>query len=362
MAVTKIFDVELVGVTKTFGKVKAVDDMSLGIKPKEFMTLLGPSGCGKTTALRCIAGLEKHDKGDIFIKGQLVNDVPPYRRNIGLVFQDYAIFPHMTIFENLAFGLKIRKVDKEEINERAKKYLELVRLPGYEERYASQLSGGERQRIALARSLIIEPTLLLLDEPLSNLDLKLRVQMRVELATMQREVGITTLYVTHDQGEAMAMSDRIAVMDHGRIKQVGTPTEIYNFPQDKFVADFIGEANIFSGKILERNETEIKISTDSDLTLFALPAEEELKGSVYVSVRPEAIKLYKQRPPLKNAFGGSIEAIEYLGSYVKCHICLNNNQKVVAHILYTKQVPDYFSPGKKIYVGWEHEDCTLINR
>jgi spermidine/putrescine ABC transporter ATP-binding subunit len=337
----------------------AVDDLELRVNPGEFMTLLGPSGCGKTTVLRCVAGLEKPDRGDIFIKGKLVNDVPTYKRNIGLVFQNYALFPHMTIFENLAFGLKIRKQPEEKIKERVKKYLELIRLPGTEERYPSQLSGGQQQRIALARSVIVEPSLLLLDEPLSNLDLKLRVQMRVELAKMQKELGITALYVTHDQGEAMSMSDRVAVIDRGEIKQVGTPREIYDSPQDKFVAEFIGQANIFTGKIVGKSETEMKIETDGNLTLVTSFPEKEVQESVCVSVRPEAVTLSRQCPSSKNTFKGTVEAVEHLGSYIQYHIRLNNDVKIVANILYSKNTPRY-NIGETVYACWEPGECTII--
>ena len=356
------FDVELVGVTKTFGEVRAVDNISLGAKPREFMTLLGPSGCGKSTALRCIAGLEKLDKGDIFIKGQRINDVPPYKRSIGLVFQNYSLFPHMNVFDNVAFGLKIRKLNEKEIKEKIRKCLELIRLPGYENRYPSQLSGGEQQRVAVARALVIEPAVLLLDEPLSNLDLKLRIQMRVEIVRLQKELGIATIYVTHDQGEAMSMSDRVAIMEHGKIRQVGTPTGIYNSPQDEFIADFIGEANIFRGKILERNEKGVKILIDNNLTLFASAPEKEkkLNRDVQVFVRPEVIKLSKKRPRLRNVFKGTIETIEYLGSYSKYHISLNDNQKIIAHTRNRDVLG--FSRGKKTYIGWDAKDCAVIYR
>lgn len=349
---------ELDGIAKTFGKVVAVDELALSVKSGEFLTLLGPSGCGKTTVLRCVAGLEKPDKGSILIKGKMVNDVPTYKRNIGLVFQNYALFPHMTIFENLAFGLKIRKLSKIEIKERVRKHLELIRLPDIQDRYPNQLSGGQQQRVALIRSVIIEPALLLLDEPLSNLDLKLRVQMRMELAKIQRELGITTLYVTHDQGEAMSMSDRVAVMDCGKIKQVGSPREIYDFPQDKFVAEFIGESNIFSGKVLEKNNLEMKVEIESGLILAALIHDKAVGSSVWVSIRPESVKLSKHLPSCKNSFKGKIEAVEHLGSYIQYHIRVNDDTKIISNLLYGKIFD--FKIGQEVFIYWEPGECTII--
>ena len=354
-----MLDLELKGIVKQYDRLLAVDELTLSVNSGEFLTLLGPSGCGKTTVLRSIAGLEKPDKGEIFIKGKLVNDTPVYKRNIGLVFQNYALFPHLTVFENLAFGLKIRKIPTPEIKERVKKHLELIRLPEIQDRYPHQLSGGQQQRVALIRSVIIEPTLLLLDEPLSNLDLKLRVQMRVELTKIQKEVGITTIFVTHDQGEAMSMSDRVVVMDAGKIKQIGAPREIYDHPQNRFVAEFIGESNVFNGKIIEKNQFETKIKTNGDLTLVALNSEKKTQDNVCVTVRPEAVKLYKQAPPSKNVAQGNVEAIENLGPYIKYHLRLNDDSKITANISYSKNTLAY-KMGELVYAYWEPGECTLI--
>lgn len=354
-----MYDLELKGISKNYGKVIAVDDLILNVKVGEFMTLLGPSGCGKTTVLRSILGLEKPDKGDIIIKGKLVNDVPTYKRNIGLVFQNYALFPHMTIFENLAFGLKIRRVPTKEIKDRVRKYLELIQLPEIQDRYPHQLSGGQQQRVALIRSVIIEPALLLLDEPLSNLDLKLRVQMRVELTRIQKELGITTIYVTHDQNEAMSMSDRIAVMDGGKIKQVGTPREIYDHPQNRFVAEFIGESNIFNGKVIKKDESEINIKTEEGLVLTALLSEKDTPESICLSVRPESIKLSNESYSTKNVFKGTVEAVENLGPYIQYHIRLKADVKIIANVLYGKQTSCY-KVTESVYAHWEQGECTVI--
>ncbi|AAL81874.1 putative sugar-binding transport ATP-binding protein [Pyrococcus furiosus DSM 3638] len=250
----------------------------LEAKPGEFLTLLGPSGCGKTTTLRIIAGFEKPDKGKIYFDDTVMNDVPPYERNIGIVFQDYALFPHMTVYDNISFGLKLRKLSKEEIKRRVSWALELVGLKGFEDRYPEQLSGGQQQRVALARALVIEPQLLLLDEPLSNLDAKIRERLRGEIKRIQKELGITTIYVTHDQEEAMAISDRIAVMSVGKIEQVGNPLDLYYNPKNEFVARFLGLSNI-----LEVNAEEGKAYVGN------LCFEVKTEGRVKIFFRPESV-------------------------------------------------------------------------
>lgn len=241
--------VDLKGVTLTYGAFVAVKDVDLKIDKGSFVTLLGPSGCGKTTILRSIAGLVTPTSGEIVVAGRLINDVPIYKRNIGLVFQNYALFPHKTVADNIAFGLKYRDVPKADIGRKVKRALDMVRLPGVEKKLPSELSGGQQQRIALARAIVIEPDVLLLDEPLSALDAHLREEMRTELKIIQREVGITTIFVTHDQEEALAMSDRIVVINHGLIEQNGTPEEVYRAPASKFVASFLGQSNLMSGTI-----------------------------------------------------------------------------------------------------------------
>jgi iron(III) transport system ATP-binding protein len=236
-------------VSKSFGKVRAVDDATFTIGEGELFLLLGPSGCGKTTALRIVAGFYKPDSGTLKFDGKEVNDLPPYKRNTGMVFQNYALWPHMTVYENVAFGLKVRNVTSTERVERVKRILDIVRMRDYADRLPSQLSGGQQQRIALARALVIEPSVLLLDEPLSNLDAKLRLEMRSEIRRIQKHLGITTVYVTHDQAEALSLADRIAVMNLGRISQLGSPREVYEYPENRFVAGFMGEANVFDGTI-----------------------------------------------------------------------------------------------------------------
>jgi ABC-type Fe3+/spermidine/putrescine transport system ATPase subunit len=261
----------LAGITKRYGAVSAVDRVDLEVREGEFLTLLGPSGCGKTTTLGLIAGFFPPSAGEIYLKGRAVAGLPPFKRDIGVVFQDYALFPHMTAGENVAFGLRMRGIEKSRIQKQVDEALDLVQLRGLAERRPLELSGGQRQRVALARALVIRPTVLLLDEPLSNLDLKLREEMRVEIAGLQRRLGITTVFVTHDQGEALVMSDRIAVMNAGRIEQLGRPAEIYERPASRFVAEFIGRMNFFSrdGKVLAIRPERARLSTDKPLDGFA---------------------------------------------------------------------------------------------
>ncbi|GIP30292.1 spermidine/putrescine ABC transporter ATP-binding protein [Paenibacillus sp. J23TS9] len=283
-------------VSKTFGGAKGVEDVDVHIKPGEFFTFLGPSGCGKTTTLRMIAGFYYPSDGRILFGEQNVTNMPPNKRNTGMVFQNYALFPHMTVFENIAFGLQVRKQGKAEIREKVTRAQKLVHLDGYGERRIDQLSGGQQQRVALARALVIEPNILLLDEPLSNLDAKLRDETRQEIKRLQLELGITTIYVTHDQSEAMSMSDRIMVMKDGVVQQIGAPLEIYNRPANRFVASFIGETNLWEGTVerVEGGLADIRIAPDVLLTGLAANASPACKlaagRKVTLSVRPEAIR------------------------------------------------------------------------
>ncbi len=327
--------VELVQLTKRFGEEVAVREVNLAVGQGEFVTLLGPSGCGKTTTLRCIAGLERPDGGEISIDGQVVTapqrgiHLDPENRNIGMVFQSYAVWPHMTVFDNVAYGLRVRRVGGQEMTARTTKALELVGLGHLADRYATKLSGGQRQRVALARAIAYEPKVILFDEPLSNLDAKLREQMRIELVRLQHEVGITSIYVTHDQAEALVMSDRVVVMDKGVIQQVGDPETIYAQPANAFVANFIGVANLLEGKLLGRegNVSEVEIPVGdghAPLHLKAVGGEGAARGQrIILSLRPEDIALHLQRPD-----GGSgVNVMEaevldtvYLGNFLDCRV------------------------------------------
>jgi len=302
--------------TKVFGEVVAVDHVNLEIKHGEFFTLLGPSGCGKTTFLRCIAGLELPEEGKIFFDDQDVTEVPPHLRNTGMVFQNYALWPHMSVFDNIAYGLKIRKVPKDEIERRVKEVLKLVKLEGLENRTPHQLSGGQQQRVALARALVINPKVLLFDEPLSNLDAKLRVEMRAELKKLQRDLGITAIYVTHDQEEAMSISDRIAVMNRGKIMQVGTPKEIYKNPRNEFVARFIGQGTFLEGEVIgsEKDLLKVRLKTN-DKEILATSSHPSLDISqgdrVLVMIRPESFTLEPKEG--YNMFDVQVYHISFLG-------------------------------------------------
>src|SRR4030066_2482594 len=256
-------NIRLQKVVKKFGTLEAVSDVSLEIQDGELFTLLGPSGCGKTTLLRLIGGFHKPDSGEIYVGDRPVAPIPPYERNIGMVFQNYALWPHMTIFDNIAYGLKLKRFPREKISSQVLQALKLVNLTGLEKRYPGQLSGGQQQRVALARALVLNPDVLLLDEPLSNLDAKIRIQVRAEIRKLQKELGITTIYVTHDQEEALTLSDRIAVINLGKILQIGLPRDLYERPHNPFVADFIGINNLIPGNVQEINATEkwVKVKT-----------------------------------------------------------------------------------------------------
>lgn len=275
--------------TKQFGDTVACDGVSIELEEGEFFSLLGPSGCGKTTTLRIVSGFERQDSGDVFIDNENVNDVSPNRRNVNLVFQELALFSHLTVKENLAYGLKREGVDRSIIDERVSEYLELVDLAGYEDGDVGDMSGGQQQRVALARALIKEPPLVLLDEPLASLDRKLRKELRVELSRIQSETGVTFFYVTHDQESAMSMSDRLAIMRDGRIEQIGTPEEVYDSPANPFVSQFIGDANVFTGTVTEGDDRATVAGDDFSL---ALP-DTDVTGEATVIVRPEQVRLHE---------------------------------------------------------------------
>jgi spermidine/putrescine transport system ATP-binding protein len=286
-------DVRLDRVTKDFGETVAVDDLSLDIHEGEFFSMLGPSGCGKTTTLRMIGGFEEPTRGTVYLGGRDVTNLPPYRRDVNTVFQSYALFPHLNVFENVAFGLRRKKVDKRDIDRRVREALELVDLRGFETRKPSQMSGGQQQRVALARALVNRPKVLLLDEPLGALDLKLRKQMQLELKRIQEEVGITFIYVTHDQEEAMTMSDRLAVMRHGRAEQVGVPEDVYENPQTEFVATFLGASNLLDGELKEERDgiSTVLLSGGDVVRLPSSRAPFRVGSAVRVGVRPEKIQI-----------------------------------------------------------------------
>ena len=306
--------------TKRFGDLTAVRDVSLHIAKGDFYTFLGPSGCGKTTLLRMIAGFARPDAGDIFFDGRRVNDLPPWRRHIGMVFQNFALWPHMSAFDNVAFGLRERKLPKEQIRQKVLAALDLVELGGMEGRRPSQLSGGQQQRVALARTLVIEPRGLLLDEPLSSLDAKLRVQMRNELVRLQRELGITTVYVTHDQEEALALSTRVAVFSRGEVIQEGTPREVYEGPRERSVADFVGTSNLLMARAAEVSGDTLQVDVEGGVSVGVpwrpfLEAAPSVGTPLVVCLRPESIEISSDVPAApQTGMRGSVQASIYLGS------------------------------------------------
>ncbi|MFQ5639646.1 MAG: ABC transporter ATP-binding protein [bacterium] len=315
--------VTLKNINKFFGEVHAVKNLDLEIQQGEFFSVLGPSGCGKTTTLRMIAGFEMPTSGHIFFDDQDITYIKPNRRNTGMVFQSYALFPHMSVFENIAFGLKVRKLAQSKIKYRVSEVLNLVNLEGYERRRVTELSGGQQQRVALARALVIEPGILLLDEPLSNLDAKLREETRQEIRSLQKSVGITAIYVTHDQDEAMAISDRIAVLKQGVCQQVGTPEEIYSNPKNRFVAKFVGNSNILEATYLKGENSFVIAELMSGLKIHV-----ETNGKqpfspgqkFFLSIRPENIKLVSLGGNVKNVFEGRVKNVQYSGGIVEYNI------------------------------------------
>jgi spermidine/putrescine transport system ATP-binding protein len=345
------------GVTKRFGEAIAVDDLNLEIKQGEFFSLLGPSGCGKTTTLRMVAGFEQPSVGRILLEDEPVESVPPYKRNVNTVFQSYALFEHLNIEDNVAFGLKRRKIDKDEIRRRVGEALELVQLHERPKAKPRELSGGQKQRVALARALVNRPAVLLLDEPLGALDLKLRKQMQVELKGIQREVGITFLYVTHDQEEALAMSDRIAVMEGGLIKQCGSPEDIYEHPSGPFVAGFIGVSNLLAG-VAENGG--VRLSSGVICTA-EVPSEVAQGSDVHLSVRPEKIWIDDLEPGMASVEGTIVERV-YVGTTTQVIVELAPGERLVALEQNTARAraDDRWEIGNRVKVGWRPEHSLVL--
>ena len=316
-------NVKLESLTKRFGDVIAVDEISVEIQPGEFFSLLGPSGCGKTTTLRMVAGFEPPTDGMILLDGVDVGNWPPNRRNVNTVFQSYALFPFLNVAENVAFGMKYKSVPKAELNARVAEALELVQLSGYDKRRPNQLSGGQQQRVALARALVLRPSVLLLDEPLGALDAKLRRTLQVELGELQKQVGITFLYVTHDQEEALTMSDRLAVMNHGRIVQLGTPEEVYNEPADAYVADFLGVSNLMDAEVEHsgdaRSPCRLRLG---DFVLEAECGQLDATGAVKLAIRPERVDVNPYATDGANRVPGMVERLVFLGSTTHVYVRL----------------------------------------
>jgi len=347
------------GVTKKFGSLTAVDGLTLSINRGEFFSLLGPSGCGKTTTLRMVAGFEQPTEGSIYLEGEPVEHVPPYGRNVNTVFQSYALFDHLDVEGNVAFGLKRRKVPADEIRARVAEALELVELTGREKHKPSQLSGGQKQRVALARALVNRPSVLLLDEPLGALDLKLRKQMQVELKAIQREVGITFIYVTHDQEEALSMSDRIAVMNEGRVVQCGAPEDVYEHPTGEFVAGFIGISNLLTGTVAGSDR--VRVGNGLELPV-PLPNGCAAGEQVNVAIRPEKIAIDEEVTDDMVSVEGRIVARVYLGVMTQITVDLGDGARLVAleQAWHRARADDRWEPGMNVRLGWEAKNCLVL--
>jgi spermidine/putrescine transport system ATP-binding protein len=349
--------VELSAVTKRFGEFIAVDELTLDIYEGEFFSLLGPSGCGKTTTLRMIAGFEEPTEGGISVGGDPMRRVPPYRRPVNTVFQSYAIFPHLNVFDNVAFGLRRSGVKGEELHKRVTDACEMVQLSGFEKRKPSMLSGGQQQRVALARALVNHPEVLLLDEPLGALDLKLRKEMQLYLKNLQHEVGITFIYVTHDQEEALTMSDRIAVMNEGRVQQVADPPTLYELPRNRFVSDFIGQTNVFSGTVESVSGKRITLSTPSGkVEATAREAEVEVGAEAHAAVRPEKVRFGSEGDNVSTA---RIQQLVYLGVSTQYIAELPDGEKLV---LYQQNSREDANPeiGEEVPVAWDARNCLIL--
>lgn len=386
-------DVELRSVIKEFPTrrdgqvVRAVDDVSLQIEDGEFFALLGPSGCGKTSTLRMIAGFEDATSGEILIRGQAVQNVPPFHRPVNTVFQDYALFPHMTVLQNVMFGLEMEGVPKQVAKQRALEALNLVQLPQATDRRPRQLSGGQQQRVALARAIVKEPAVLLLDEPLGALDLKLRKAMQFELKAMQQKLGITFIYVTHDQEEAMTMADRIAVMDHGKVLQVGRPEEVYEKPSTRFVADFIGETNFLKGTCLRKNGTNYEIKIDDDTTVGATQGSTDITDGqeITVAIRPEKIALFPvdgvpkrgdsytvgvteitdspQDEKNSTLIEGVVHQAFYIGTDTRYIILIGKGAELVVRIQnFGQRYDTIFKDGQRVKVFWDNENARVLSQ
>jgi spermidine/putrescine ABC transporter ATP-binding subunit len=359
-------ELRLEGISKRFGDVVALQRSDLVVEPGMLVSLLGPSGCGKTTTLRIIAGFEAPDTGRVVIGGNDVSLLPPNKRGLGMVFQNYSLFPHMTVEQNIGFGLQMAKVDGTEIAKRVKEMLDLVELPGTEARFPNQLSGGQQQRIALARSLVTRPAVLLLDEPLGALDKNLRETMQFELRRIQHTLGTTTILVTHDQEEALTLSDQVVVMDHGQILQMGTPSEIYEYPRTRFVSEFLGTSNLFHGTLSGSGpDRDVAVPLgDSTATLRVSGGEEVPAGAAMIAVRPEKIVLGSEAPASGNVVPGRVLGHVFRGSYHAYEVTLAGRREPVfvysqAH---SRSGEHVFQPGDEVFMSWDPANSVLLSQ
>lgn len=350
---------EIKNLQKSFDGIQVIKNINLTLNDGEFVSFLGPSGCGKTTCLRMIAGFEQQDSGSILYNGKSLDGIPSYKRNLNTLFQNYALFPHMNVFENVAYGLRAAGVKKNEVNQRVAEALEMVKLTGFEKRYPAEMSGGQRQRVAIARAIINRPPLLLLDEPLTALDAKLRIEMRHELRSLQKKLGITFIYVTHDQEEALVMSDRIVVMNGGVIEQFGTPKEIYYHPATKFVSSFIGETNLFDAVIEQKSDNQFSLKTEAGICLAAGDSSFEETEVVNLSIRPDKV-LWSVLGDAQDGFtmAGTVTDVIFCGNQTKMFVELSNGADLKITRLAAENLPEI---GEEISVYWEPENCVMLH-
>ena len=342
------------------GKLLVVKGLNLDIEEGEFVTMLGPSGSGKTTCLMMLAGFETPTNGQIYLDNNVISDIPPHKRGIGMVFQNYALFPHMTVYENLAFPLRVRKIPKDEADKKVDKALSMVSLQGFEARMPMQLSGGQQQRVAVARSLVFDPKLVLMDEPLGALDKNLRESMQYEIKHIHESIGVTVVYVTHDQTEALTMSNRIAVFNDGKVQQLSSPDELYERPVNSFVAEFIGENNTFGGEVIDVAGDKCKVKLNSGAEIFANPIVAKAKGEkTTVSLRPERA-LIDPQTPMDNNHKGKIEEVIYHGDHTRLRVDLLGNKQFILKVPNSSSGMD-IKAGKEINIGWNSVDCRALD-
>ena len=342
------------------GKVLVVKDLNLDIEEGEFVTMLGPSGSGKTTCLMMLAGFETPTNGEIYLDGNPISNIPPHKRGIGMVFQNYALFPHMTVYENLAFPLRVRKIPKDEIDKKVDKALSMVSLAGYESRMPGQLSGGQQQRVAVARALVFDPSVVLMDEPLGALDKNLRESMQYEIKHIHESIGVTVVYVTHDQGEALTMSNRIAVFNDGKVQQLSSPDKLYEEPVNSFVAEFIGENNTFNGQVTDISGGKCKVKLDSGTEIISNPIRVNSKGEkTIVSLRPERA-IINPEDKMENKHKGKIEEVIYHGDHTRVRLNMLGNKEFILKVPNSSARMD-IKVGNEIAVGWDSRDARALD-
>jgi putative spermidine/putrescine transport system ATP-binding protein len=347
-------------ITKMYGKFVAVDQVSLDVERGEFLTLLGPSGSGKSTILMMIAGFQNPTSGKILLNGENILFKPSHKRNIGVAFQNYALFPHMTVFDNIAFPLRMRKMSKQDIKENVERVLGQVELTEFRRRYPKQLSGGQQQRVSLARALVFNPPILLLDEPLGALDKKLRETMQLEIKHLHETIGITMVYVTHDQSEALTMSDRIAVLNHGRIEQLGSPIDLYEKPSNKFVADFIGETNlIVDMKPLEHQDGLLKLVSPKGLEIIINQKPTDTQDTFHIAIRPERIAFLKSPKEQLNTYEVVVREVIYLGETLKYKVVTNTEDELIVSVT-NEYGTEKYKRGDRVLIGWHEEDLNMV--